>query len=197
MQLVNFITISYLLPTISAKKSRLSKELPPFAFSYVVSKILLKFGFRTQEVDCEPCNVVMHLLSECLVDLTVHTEAKQSNVHIECIVYGDSLQILRVAVFRGLQIISSMDQTPRLLWNTKFHYRVHKGPPLVPISSQMNPVHIFHPVFLRSLLILFSHLRLDLRSGLFPSGVPTKILYAFAHLSHACYMLRLLARPRR
>jgi hypothetical protein len=35
------------------------------------------------------------------------------------------------------------------------------------------------PYHLRSLLILSTHLRLGLPSGLFPSGVPTNILYAF------------------
>jgi hypothetical protein len=36
-------------------------------------------------------------------------------------------------------------------------------------------------------LILFSHQRLSLPSGLFPFGVPTKILYE-SLLPHACYM---------
>ncbi|PNF16879.1 hypothetical protein B7P43_G06072, partial [Cryptotermes secundus] len=36
-----------------------------------------------------------------------------------------------------------------------------------------------HPISLRSILILSTHLRLGLPSGLFPSGFPTNILYAF------------------
>jgi len=49
-------------------------------------------------------------------------------------------------------------------------------PPLVRILKKMTP---FYPISLRSLLILSSYLRLALTSGLFPSGFPTKILYAF------------------
>jgi hypothetical protein len=36
-----------------------------------------------------------------------------------------------------------------------------------------------HPISLRSILMLSSHLRLTLPNGLFPSGYPTEILYAF------------------
>jgi hypothetical protein len=40
-------------------------------------------------------------------------------------------------------------QIPVLLRNPKVHYHVHKFPPLVPILSQLHPVHIFRSYFLK------------------------------------------------
>jgi hypothetical protein len=65
---------------------------------------------------------------------------------------------------------------PNILLNPKVHYWVHKSPPMVPILSQINPVHSTQSsLSLRFILILTFHLRLGLPSGLFP----TKILYVF------------------
>jgi hypothetical protein len=43
------------------------------------------------------------------------------------------------------------------------------------------------PISLRSILMLYSHLRLGLTSGLVPSGLPTKTLNTSA-FPHACHM---------
>ena len=55
-----------------------------------------------------------------------------------------------------------------VLWHSKFHYRVHNSPPVIHIFLQTNPVHAF-PTDLRSILTLYSHLRLGLPSRLVPS----------------------------
>jgi hypothetical protein len=52
--------------------------------------------------------------------------------------------------------------------NPKVHHRIHNSPPTAPILSQVNPLHTPQPIFLGSILILSSRLRLGLPSGLFP-----------------------------
>jgi len=70
----------------------------------------------------------------------------------------------------------------------KVDYGIHKSPQLVPILNHMHPVNTFPIISLRSILILSSHLRLGLSCGLFPSGFPTKIFYAFliSPMSETC-----------
>jgi hypothetical protein len=74
---------------------------------------------------------------------------------------------------------SDDQEIPRLFSNPKVHYCVHNSLPQVHILTQMNPFYTSNPISLRSVPIVSSHLPLGLPSSLFPSGFPTKILYAF------------------
>ena len=71
---------------------------------------------------------------------------------------------------------AASQEIPHISRNPKVHYRTHKRPPPVSILGQTNAVHIPTPTSWKSILILPTHLRLDLLSGLFPSGFPTKTL---------------------
>jgi hypothetical protein len=72
---------------------------------------------------------------------------------------------------------STSQEIPCILWNPKVHCRIHKCPPPVPVSRQLDPVHNPTSTSWRSILILSSHLRVGLPSGLFPSVFPIKTLY--------------------
>jgi hypothetical protein len=70
-----------------------------------------------------------------------------------------------------------IQEIPRILWNPKVHYYIHKCPPPLSTLIQLNPVQPPHPTSWRPILILSLHLRLGLPSGLFPSGFLNKTLY--------------------
>jgi hypothetical protein len=74
---------------------------------------------------------------------------------------------------READSLSASNETQRVLQNPKVLHRVHKIPPLVRILSQMNPIHISHPISLRSILILSSRLHLGLTTCFFPSAYNT------------------------
>jgi hypothetical protein len=74
-------------------------------------------------------------------------------------------------------LFSASQEIPRILWNPKVHYRIHKCLPPVAILSQLDPVQTPTSYSWISILILTFHLRLGLQSGLFPSVFPNKTLY--------------------
>jgi hypothetical protein len=74
---------------------------------------------------------------------------------------------------------------PNGLWISKFHYLVHKSLLLVPILSQINPVHTAKSYLSKIHFNIIPYLLLCLPSSLFPSDFPTSILYASIFPIHA------------
>jgi len=99
----------------------------------------------------------------------------------------------RSRVLERLIVAQLVKKFLTFLCKPKFHYRVHKSPPLVPILSQINPVYNCSPYFPKIQSNLSSHLCLDLPSCLFPSGFPTKILHACLISMHTTCTVHLIS----
>jgi hypothetical protein len=69
------------------------------------------------------------------------------------------------------------------LWKPKFHYRVLKSPPLIPILSKINPVHTHTIHFIKIYLnIIFQSTPFPQVVYSFFSGFPTERLVLISHL---------------
>ena len=83
-------------------------------------------------------------------------------------------------------------EIPRILWNPEVLHRVYRSPPPLPILSQINLVQATPPPHSTSWssILISSHIRLGLPSGLFPSGFPHKTPVFTSPIAHTCYVPR-------
>jgi hypothetical protein len=92
--------------------------------------------------------------------------------------YMYKAQVFTDRVFsENITLTQLVKKFPACYGTRRFVYRLHKSPSLVRILSQMHATS--HPIVLRSLLILSSHLGLGLLSCLFHSSFRSKSVYAF------------------
>jgi hypothetical protein len=89
-----------------------------------------------------------------------------------------------------LTLFSACQEIPRILWNTKVHYRFHKCPPPVPIPNQLDPVHTSTSYYLK--------IRLNIIVPSTPGSPKLSLSLRFPHrnpvyacpLSHTRYIFR-------
>jgi hypothetical protein len=77
-----------------------------------------------------------------------------------------------------LVVTEPLRKFPEFYGKPNVHNRVHINPPLVSILNWANPVHNPQFTSLRSILILSSHLRLDIRSDFLPSDLHSSLKWA-------------------
>jgi hypothetical protein len=86
--------------------------------------------------------------------------------------------------------LSASQEIPHILWNRKVHYRIHNSPPPFPILSQLDPVHVTPPHFLKI------HLNINFPSKPGPSKLSPSLRFLHQNpvytspTSHTCYLPR-------
>jgi len=84
---------------------------------------------------------------------------------------------------------SASQKIPHFLWMLNVHYRVQNSPPLLPVLSQMNPVHTLPYYFAKIHAIIIIPSTPSSSELSVPFRFSDQNLLYISYLSHACYML--------
>jgi len=83
---------------------------------------------------------------------------------------------------------SASEEIPHTLWNPQVHYHVHKSPSLVPVLSQMHPVHTLPTYFPKIQTNIVLPFMPQSSKWSLPFRFSTQNIVCISHLSHPCYM---------
>ncbi|PNF32801.1 hypothetical protein B7P43_G04470 [Cryptotermes secundus] len=79
----------------------------------------------------------------------------------------------------GKASCAATQEFPKILWNPKVHYCIHRSPPLAPIPSQINPVYATPSYLSKINFNIILSLTSRSSSTYFLPAFSTKTLYAF------------------
>ena len=87
------------------------------------------------------CKDLLNVICSGAAEISVHKNWIPTSQQTYCFSITYLLTPWSRVLLEKLTGFAASQEIPRILWNPKVHYRIHKCPPPVPILSQLDPVH--------------------------------------------------------